>query len=618
VAIWLRRRPLPFVIAIVVCVLLLTGGLHLLTVEGRGTNSSRHGDRHAAKDCGSGAIAFTLAASSEKAQLIRQLAVDYMSKGHRVDGRCVKVVVVSKSSGEAMATLARGWDMTADGPRPDVWSPASSSWVRLLQQRTVTTDHAAFELIPKDLPSIAATPLVVAMPRPMAEALGWPRKQLGWVDLLALSRDRQGWRALGHSDWGAFKLGKTNPNFSTSGLEATIGAFFAATGSTSDLTVRDVTNSEVRKFVAGVERSVVHYGDTTLTFLSNLQRADDQELGLHYISAVTVEEKSVWDYNQGNPSGDPATLGKHHKPHVPLVAIYPKEGTLFSDNPYVVLPAPWVDDAKRKAAADFLAYLRSGPAQAKFERAAFRNYARQPGPLITKANGLLPRQEIPVLPPPAPAIIDRILVSWAALRKPANLLLVIDVSGSMEDPVEGTGKSKLDLAKQAAISSLSQLTSRDQVGLWIFSTKLNGNIDYRELVGIGPMNGQINGKQRRTLIKAKIQTLSPDGKTGLYDTALASYKFIEDRRSLDSINAVMLLTDGINQDNSGGISLSDLLAALRTDQGDEAVRVFTIAYGSNTDPTVLKRIAQVTNGASYDSSDPTSINRVFTTVISNF
>jgi Ca-activated chloride channel homolog len=618
VATWLRRRPFPFVIAIVVCALVLVGVLRPLIERGTGASSSGSGGGHTGQDCVRGAIAFTVAASSEKAQLLRRLAVDYMSGGRRVDGRCVKVPVVSKSSGEAMTALARGWHEATDGPRPDVWSPASTSWVRLLQQRSVTTDHATFQLIPDDPPSIATTPLVVAMPRPMAEALGWPRKQLGWADLLRLSRDRQGWRALGHPDWGAFKLGKTNPNFSTSGLEATIGAFFAATGSTSDLTERDIADPNVREFIAGVERSVVHYGDTTLTFLSNLQRADDQEVGLHYISAVTVEEKSVWDYNQGNPSGDPATLGKHHKPHVPLVAIYPKEGTLLSDNPYVVLPAPWVDDAKRKATADFLAYLRSGPAQAKFERAAFRNYDRQPGPLITKGNGLLPEQRITVLPPPAPAIINRVLISWAELRKPANLLLVIDVSGSMEDAVEGTGKSKLDLAKQAAIDSLSQLTGRDQVGLWIFSTKLNGKIDYRELVQIGPMNAQVNGTQRRKLIKAKVEALSPDGRTGLYDTALASYKFIDGRRSPNSINAVLLLTDGINQDNSGGISLQKLLTALRTDQDDQAVRMFTIAYGSNTDRTVLKRIAQVTNGASYDSIDPISINRVFTAVISNF
>jgi Ca-activated chloride channel family protein len=46
--------------------------------------------------------------------------------------------------------------------------------------------------------------------------------------------------------------------------------------------------------------------------------------------------------------------------------------------------------------------------------------------------------------------------------------------------------------------------------------------------------------------------------------------------------------------------------------------MFTIAYGSDADLEVLRQIAQATNGASYDSSDPNSINHVFTTVISNF
>jgi Ca-activated chloride channel homolog len=260
-------------------------------------------------------------------------------------------------------------------------------------------------------------------------------------DLLRLSRKRQGWGEFGHPEWGAFKLGKTNPNFSTSGLNATIGTFFAATGRTSDLTARDVAAPEVRAFVAGVEQSVVHYGDTTLTFLSYLQRADDRGAGLSYISAVAVEEKSVWDYNQGNPSGDPATLGKHPEPHVPLVAIYPREGTLLSDNPYVVLGAPWVDGAKRKAAADFLAYLQSGSAQGSFQRAGFRNYLAKPGPLIAEANGLLPDQQVTELSPPAPAVTDRILSSWAELRKRAKVLLVIDASGSMEDTVGSAGKA---------------------------------------------------------------------------------------------------------------------------------------------------------------------------------
>ena len=104
------------------------------------------------------------------------------------------------------------------------------------------------------------------------------------------------------------------------------------------------------RFVEGVESSVVHYGDISITFLENLRRADDAGRGLTYVSAVAIEEKSVWDYNQGNPSGDPETLGKLPPPKVPLVAIYPKEGTIVNDHPYVALDAPWVDAQKRDAA----------------------------------------------------------------------------------------------------------------------------------------------------------------------------------------------------------------------------------------------------------------------------
>ena len=43
-------------------------------------------------------------------------------------------------------------------------------------------------------------------------------------------KDQAGWGALGHPEFGPFKLGKTNPNFSTSALSATIAQYYAATG----------------------------------------------------------------------------------------------------------------------------------------------------------------------------------------------------------------------------------------------------------------------------------------------------------------------------------------------------------------------------------------------------
>ena len=94
------------------------------------------------------------------------------------------------------------------------------------------------------------TPLVIAMPKPMAEALGYPTKPLGFSDIIALANDPQGWAAFGHPEWGPFRLGKTNPNFSTSGLNFTIAQYYAATGKTRDLTLEDLASPDVQAFVA--------------------------------------------------------------------------------------------------------------------------------------------------------------------------------------------------------------------------------------------------------------------------------------------------------------------------------------------------------------------------------
>ncbi|MER7206854.1 substrate-binding and VWA domain-containing protein [Streptosporangium sp. NPDC000239] len=602
-----RRNVAPFVIAILVAGSLIVGLRLFIGArddEGGGGGESGKGTETAAACDGEG-VRLTVAASLEKAELLRKMAAGY--SGRKVGGRCAEIAV-TRSSGGLIQALARGWDEGRDGPRPDVWSPASSSWIALLRQRAAAADTAS--PVADDNPSIAKTPLVVAMPKPMAEALGWPGKKLGWSDLLELSKSS--WAKYGHPEWGAFRLGKTNPNFSTSGLNATIGTYFAATGLSGDLSEHNVADPAAREFVRGVEHSIVHYGDTTLTFLSNLQRADDAGTGLSYISAVAVEEKSVWDYNEGNPTGDPTTLGEHGKPKVPLVAIYPKEGTLYSDNPYAVLTTPWVDDAKRAVAADFLAYLQAAPQQKQFTDHAFRSHDGKPGGLITQANGLLPAEPGNTLSPPAPNVLDKVLSSWAELRKPANVLMVIDVSGSMGAQVPGTGRSKLELAKQAAVNALPQFGPHDQVGLWMFSTERDGAKDHLELA---PM-ATVDDAQRKRL-RARLGGLTPDGGTGLYDTAMAAYQHVRGRHSGDAINAVVFLTDGRNEDNNS-LSLDKLLAGLRTEPSGESVRMFTIAYGQDADLGVLRQISQMTNAAAYDSREPGSIDQVFTAVVSNF
>ena len=549
-----------------------------------------------------------LTASSEKAALLKQIAQDW--NGTKVGGQCATVQVVSKASGGATDALARGWNEAVDGPRPDVWSPAASSWTGLLRQKTTSQDKPDLIGAAKP-PSIANTPLVIAMPKPMAVALGWPTRPLGWGDVYQLARDPKGWASV-KQPYGAFTLGKTNPNFSTSGLNATIGTYVAATGTSSDLTLADLAKPAVQQYAQQVEHAVVHYGDTTLTFLTNLQKADDRGAGLSYISAVAVEEKSVWDYNQGNPSGDPATLGKHEKPKTPLVAIYPKEGTLLSDSPYAVLQASWVTPQVKAAAASFLSYVQGGGAQKKFAAAAFRGFDGKPVAAISLDNGLIPSEPKLTLSPPAPPVLAQVEKLWNAQRKGARVLLIIDTSGSMGDPAGATGDSKIELAKAAALTALSQFGPNDDVSLWSFSTPVNGNPEpYRELVPFQPI------AQALPKLRQQIALLHAEGGTALYATARRAFRVMSAAANANQISAVVLLTDGKNE-YSPDQDLTNLEAELAPEDTSHAVRFFPIGYGSDADLVALRGIAEAARGAAYDASEPASIDKVFTAVLSNF
>lgn len=558
----------------------------------------------------SSCLTIRVLASSEKAALLSGVAADFNRSGATLSGQCLQVKVLTRASGAAEQALARGWDEKVDGPSPDVWSPASTAWVVLLRQR-IKADAAP--LLPDATPHLAFSPLVIAMPKPMAVALGWPATPIGWSDILALARDPAGWGRLGHPEWGTFRLGKTNPNLSTSGLNALIGAYFAATGVTGDLSVDRLSDPKVVDFVKGVESSVVHYGDISLTFLQNLQTADDHGAALSYVSAIAIEEKSVWDYNHGNPSGNPADLGKHAAPKVPLVAIYPREGTLASDHPYVALNAPWVDDAHRQAAAQFLKFAQTPAEQRHFLDAGFRDYQGRPGAQLSQDNGFLPAQPQRLLSAPPPAVLDRIQRSWTDIRKRTRLALLVDVSGSMADTVSGTGKSKLELVQAAAVRALDQLAPDDDVSLTIFSTGLGPNADQitQELVPMGPL-----GKQKARL-QQLINSLTPVNGTPLYAAVRTVHHEMRAQFDATRINALLLLTDGRNE-YSQDDDLGSLVRGLQAAGEDRAVRIFTIGYGNDADLPALRQIAAAGRGAAYNASDARTIDGVFQSVFSNF
>jgi Ca-activated chloride channel family protein len=420
---------------------------------------------------------------------------------------------------------------------------------------------------------------------PMARALGYPRKSLGFSDVLELATSNQGWARYGKPQYGKFKLVHTNPDFSTSGLSAVVAEYYAATGKKEGLTERDISGAGARKQVRDIERSIVHYGDTTL-FIADQMRAR----GPGYASAVAMEEATLLDFNK-NRGGQPK-----------LIAIYPDEGTFYSDNPYIVLDAPWVTPEKRDGAEAFQKFLAEEISPEVAARAGFRpaDLRTKPAAPITKENGVDPAQPKRVLGLPSPPVLDRIRTAWREDRKPANVLLVLDTSGSMND------ENRLKRAKEGLGAFLREVSPNDRVGLTIFSDRV------QPLVPIAPVRG--NKRQ----LQSTIRDLIADGGTAFHDATAEGVETVKRLNDRERINAVVLLTDGEDTDSS--LTVDEVVRRLDA-QGDSesAVRVFTIAFSASAlgAEEGLKRIATASGGQSYQGSTE-DIETVYRSISSFF
>jgi Ca-activated chloride channel homolog len=292
---------------------------------------------------------------------------------------------------------------------------------------------------------------------------------------------------------------------------------------------------------------------------------------------------------------------------------------VLSDHPYVVLNTPWVDDAKRAAAAGFLQFLQSDQGQAAFQQAGFRNHKGEAGAIATPENGLLSDQKLKPLPTPEPTVLGALVKAYSQNRKKGNLLSLIDVSGSMKELVPGTTSSRMDLAKQAALLAGPLLSDEGNYGQWVFSTDLDGTRDYRQLIPLGAMGAEMgNGKTRRDNTLGLVSTLqATNGDTGLYDTTLAAVTYMQKQFKPDRLNVVVLITDGRNDNPAGGLTLDQLLQQLRA-QRERVIHIVAIGYGPEADQAVLRQIASASQGVAIEVRDPRDIQRAFIQALQRF
>jgi len=543
---------------------------------------------------GPGCISVTIWASQEKSDLWTEIASQFEGTRPTVDLHCIRIKVVRKASGDAEEELKHAGALGGQG-FPEVWSPAATTWLRVLERDRALLGVPA--ILPSSAPSVMQSPLVIAMPEPMAKALGWPTAHGSWADIFALARDPQTWSTRGHPEWGRFKFAKTNPKVSTSGLHTLLSTYLVSGGSST-------SDASVFGFMRDVESSVVHYSNTVSSFLVNLWQEDDRGTALTYVSAIAMEEQQVWQYNRGNPEF--RRVPAHLPPRIRLVAIYPSEGTFVADHPYVVMP--WARTGEQAAASKFLDYLRSDAIQQKLMANSFRGANGDTAGPINDDNAFRRGGSDRYFALPNPTVIKEVQSSWDSYRKRARVLVIVDSSASMAQRVASDAGTKLALASAAWTAGIEGFVEDDEVGLWTLE-----GLERRHVVDIAPL------KDVRAQLRSELSSLAPRGSgKALYSAIAEGVAAVRQRFARDRINAVVVLTDGRNDDVNNS-DRSGLLRSLLAQGDDDRVRVFTIAFGSGADNDSLEMIARAGRGTFFgEASEPRVINRVVADVVSSF
>jgi Ca-activated chloride channel family protein len=518
-------------------------------------------------------VELEVAFSSEKKDWAQE-AIDEFNGSHptTADARPIHVKPTFGGSVEPIA------DIVAGKSKPHVFSPASSLVLPLLNDQWTGANGATAKPIVGGADPLVLSPVVVAMWEPMARALGWPAKKLGWADIAALARSPDGWRGKGHPEWGDFRFGHTHPGYSNSGLIAVLAETYAAAGKTRDLEAADVTKPTSVTFVRDIEGSVVHYGRSTGFFYDTLAQH-----GPSYLSAAVLYENLV------------VTSSKDANLQMPLVCIYPKEGTQWADHPFAVLDAPWVGAAERDAAAKPKAHLLSRPVQER----AMSKYGFRPaltdialGAPIDSAHGADPKEPQTLLGTPNVRVLRSVLDQWKTTKRGVSVVVVFDRSGSMAGP-------RIKGARDGLSAFLATLQPSDRVVILTF----NGHLD--------PPTPPTPPAEAQT----RVQAIFADGETALYDAVLRGREIAEQDPDKKHIHAVVVLTDG--EDNKSTTSLADTLTKLTPVEQGSAVRIFTIGYGTDANGKILGDIAKRTGGVYYHG-DVDNIRSIYDEIASFF
>ena len=236
------------------------------------------------------------------------------------------------------------------------------------------------------------TPLVIAMWEPMARALGWPKKPLGFADILKLAERPARLGRPGAPGVRPVPAGAHQPRLLD--LRPRGGRRRVLRGDRQEGGPAGERGHELEGAQVGQGHRAL---DRPLRRHDAVHRRPDAQGGARATRSAAAMEEVTLARLQPGP--------RVRRPN--LVAIYPKEGTFYSDSPFIVLDAPWVRPEQAEGAKAFQRFLAEKLTPELAARSGFRpaDLDTKPVAPITAANGVDPAQPKRVLGLPEPRVL---------------------------------------------------------------------------------------------------------------------------------------------------------------------------------------------------------------------
>lgn len=448
-------------------------------------------------------------------------------------------------------TTARTIAVAAENA-PQIWITDSPLWVERVNQTL------------KDKPleagsTLATSPIGIAVPTPLQGAVPTGKQSL--VDLFTKAG-------------GKLPLRVADPETSSATL---LGATTALNATGND-----------QNAALGLARTMVNASHTWST---------DAELQL--LAGTGGEKAQIFPASEQQMFQMNKTF-----PKAPVAAITLGEGDPLLD--YRVVPVTNKQAPSDATVDAFTKALTSSSAVDALAAAGFRTTTSPGGPGVKG----MAKDNKPF--PLTLAQVDEAVRVTDAVGLDINMLTVMDVTGSMKQKAIGD-LNRAQAATQAVQKAVQLFPEQTRLGLWEFAQDVNGKgKNYKEILPIQPLSTKVGNVTQQQAALGALQQMQNHlaGGTPLYETILAAYKASQAKYQANSTSAMVLVTDGKDED-SNTMTQEQLLAEIaRVKDPKKPVKVILVGIGQDADMGALRTIAKATGGAAYNAKDPADIQNV--------